>query len=194
MRGLNFDVFLLKKSVSLIQHHSNSWRAEEMIRNLIVVLILAFGIISLSSAQVSTSGLSNAKSMNESVFGLGGAVGWNSGIGISFRAHLPSKTSFQGVFGIINASGKLSMTVGTEYQYDLVRGNTTRFYAAAGVGYFYSGTSSNELSAPVRIGGGLGGEFNIRESIHVSVGGMFVFFSDGDVLPLPQIAAHYYFN
>jgi len=155
--------------------------------------VLIFVHISLSNAQVTTSGLSQATGLSKSVYGLGFSAGWASGIGISFRSHLPSKSSVQGVFGIIKTSDKLSMSLGGEYQFDLVRNNTTRFFVASAISYFYNGAGKNETSAPFRIGAGVGGEFHVKDALHVSVGGMFVFFSDGRVIPLPQISAHYYF-
>jgi len=147
----------------------------------------------LMFAQVGTSGLSNAEGLNKSVYGLGFTAGWASGIGISFRAHLPSKISGQGVFGIIKTSDKLYLSLGGGAQYDLVRSNRTRVYGAGSLSYYYSGSGSNGVSGPFRIAAGVGGEFQVREALHVSLDGMFVFFSDGRVIPLPQVSAHYYF-
>jgi hypothetical protein len=144
-------------------------------------------------AQVSTAKLANAEGLGKTVYGVGLAAGPASGIGVSFRAHLPNKSSFQGIFGIIKTSDKLSLSVGGEYQYDLVRSNATRFFFGPGISYFYSGSSHNEIAGPFRAGIGLGGEINIRDVFHVTIEGMYVFFSDGSVLPLPQISAHYYF-
>ncbi len=158
-----------------------------------VWFLLLFIWLSFANAQVTTSGLSAAKSLGQPVYGLGFAAGWASGVGISFRSHLPSKSSIQGVFGIMKPADRLLMSIGCEYQYDLVRDNKTRFYVGSAIAYFYNGSGSNETSAPFRIGAGAGGEFQVKDALHVSVGAMFVFFSDGRVIPLPQIAAHYYF-
>ncbi len=155
----------------------------------IAVLLIA----SLTHAQVGTSGLSKAEALGKPVYGLGFSAGWASGVGISFRSHLPSKISAQGVFGIIKTSDKLYLSLGGECQYDLVRGNATRLFGAGALSYFYAGSGSNEVSGPLRLGAGVGGEFQVRDALHVSVEGLFVFFSDGRVIPLPQIAAHYYF-
>ncbi len=158
-------------------------------------MLLLFSVFALVRVfgQVTASGLSNAQGLGKTVYGLGVAAGWASGIGVSFRAHLPSKSSFQGVFGIIRTSDKLSMSVGGEYQYDLVRGSATRFYVAPAISYFYNGNGGNEVSGPFRVGVGAGGEFKLQEALHLSLEGMFVFFSDGRVIPLPQAAIHYYF-
>ena len=154
---------------------------------------LLIAVPARSFAQVSTSGLARAESMNRPVYGLGAAAGFASGVGISFRSHLPSKSSVQAVFGIIKTQSTLYMSIGGEYQYDLVRGNMTRFFAVGSTGYFYRGSGSNEVKGPFRIGAGIGGEFNLRESLHLTVEGQFVYASNNTVLPLPQVALHYYF-
>ncbi len=164
-----------------------------MKRTLALISVISLLLISISNAQVTTSGLSRAEDLSKPVYGLGFSAGWASGIGLSFRSHLPSKSSLQAVFGIIKTSEKLSMSLGAEYQYDLVRNNTTRFFIVSGLSYFYYGVHSNEVSGPFRFGAGIGGEFQVQDALHVSVEGVFVFFSDGRVIPLPQIAAHYYF-
>jgi hypothetical protein len=164
-----------------------------MKKNLLVLSISLLLMVSLSHAQVGTSGLSNAEGLNKSVYGLGFSAGWASGIGISFRSHFPSKISGQGVFGIIKTSDKLSLSLGGEGQYDLVRSNRTRVFGAGSLSYYYSGSGSNEVSGPFRIGVGVGGEFQVQQAFHVTLEGMFTFFSDGRVIPLPQISAHYYF-
>jgi hypothetical protein len=161
-------------------------------------IILSIGttlilLVSISTAQVNTSRLSRAEDLTEPVYGLGFSAGWASGIGLSFRSHFPSKSSLQAVFGIIKTSDKLSMCIGAEYQFDLVRSNTTRFFIVSAMSYFYHGVKTNEVTGPFRFGAGIGGEFQVQEALHVSVEGLFVFFSDGRVIPLPQIAAHYYF-
>jgi hypothetical protein len=146
-----------------------------------------------ASAQVSSSGLSNATGFGKSVYGLGFSAGWTSGVGISFREHLPTKTSLQAVFGIIKTS-KLLMSLGGELQYDLVRNPKSRFFGVTGLSYQYSGSDGNELSGPFHLGVGIGGEFLVQDSFSASVEGLFTYFSDGRVIPLPQVAVHYYFN
>jgi len=157
---------------------------------IIFALVASF---SPAVAQVTTAGLTKAENLDRTVYGLGFTASAASGLGVSFRAHLPSKLSLQGVFGIIKTSDKLLLSIGGEGQYDLVRGNLTRFYICSAASYFYEGSGGNEIGGPFRIGVGVGGEFYVRESFHVSVGGMFVYFSDGTILPLPEISCHYYF-
>ena len=150
-------------------------------------------VVSSSHAQVSTSELSNAEGLTKQVYGLGFSAGWASGIGLSFRSHLPSNVSVQGVFGIIKTSDNLSLSIGGELQYDLVRNKVIRFFVGSAMSYFYDGVSRNEVSAPYRFGAGIGGEFYVQSALHITLEGMFTIFSDGRVIPLPQIAAHYYF-
>jgi hypothetical protein len=143
--------------------------------------------------QVVVSGNQKAENFEKNVYGLGISAGLASGIGISFRDHLASKSSFQIVGGIIKVKDKVSSSIGAEYQYDLVRGASTRFFFGPGVSYFYSGDGGNQLAGPFRCGIGIGGEFNIQESLHFTLEGMFTYFSDGTILPLPQASFHYYF-
>lgn len=147
----------------------------------------------LSSAQVSVTGDNKAESFDKSVYGLGFAGGPASGVGISFRDHFPSKVSLQVVFGIIKDKVNTFVSTGAELQYDLVRGSSTRFYFGPAVSYFFEGSGANKFEAPTRVGVGLGGEFNVRDALHFSIEGMFVFFSDGTIIPLPQASVHYYF-
>ena len=162
-------------------------------KKIVLVLCLMGVCWSFVYAQVTTTGLSKAEGLNNTVYGLGLSAGWMSGIGLSFRAHMPSNSSVQAVFGIIKTSDKLAMTFGGEYQYDLVRNRTTRFFVGGGIGYYFNGSAGNDVSGPFRFGAGIGGEFQVQEAFHITLEAMFVYFSDGRVLPLPGIAAHYYF-
>jgi len=163
-------------------------------RLLVACFLIAGALLSDSAvAQVSTSGLQKAAELEKTVYGLGFSAGWGSGVGFSFRAHLPSKMSYQAVFGIIKTSSKFLMSFGGEFQYDLVRSSTTRFFFVGSTGYFYSGQGGNDLKGPFRLGAGIGGEFQIQGPLHATIEGQFIYASDGTVLPLPQLAFHYYF-
>jgi len=162
-------------------------------RKFLITALLLVAVVLISPAQVSVSGEATASQFGKTVFGLGFAGGPASGVGVSFRTHLPSKSSFQFVFGIIKANNRLSTSVGAEYQYDLVRGRSTRFFVGPSFAYFYSGANENEMDAPFRGGAGVGIEFAIQDALHMSAEGAFVFFSDGTILPLPQFTVHYYF-
>jgi hypothetical protein len=163
-----------------------------MTRAFVGVLLLVLLPCSLF-AQVSVSTTNKAESFDKQVYGLGFSAGPASGLGISFRDHFASKLSLQLVFGILRDKVNTFVSAGGEVQYDLVRGNSTRFYFASAACYLYNGSASNSFEAPTRFGLGVGGEVQVRNALHVSLEGLFVYFSDGSVIPLPQVSFHYYF-
>ncbi len=147
-----------------------------------------------ATAQVVISTGGGQTAMRTNVFGVGFAGGPATGLGISFRHHLPSPFSYQVVAGIIKATDRLYYSLGTELQYDLSRMPGMRFYAAGGMSYFYSGVSgNNDMKAPARAGLGIGVESGLPSGFNLSGEILFTYFTDGTVLPLPQIAFHYYF-
>ncbi|MBI1805688.1 MAG: hypothetical protein HYR76_01400 [Ignavibacteria bacterium] len=159
----------------------------------VLLMICVVLVVSSSHAQVSKP-KEGSNQIDRSVFGLGFSAGLASGFGLSFRHHLPGDVSYQVVGGIIKVDRKLHYNLGVELQYDLVRGESTRFLIAGALGYFYSGEDGkNDLAAPFRIGFGIGGEWKNLESFHVAGEFLFTYFSDGTILPLPQLSAHYYF-
>ena len=163
-------------------------------RCLSTLAIAVFFFSSTMTAQVVVSERGSETSMRTDVFGLGFVGGPATGLGLSFRHHLPSPFSYQIVGGIIKATDRLYYSVGTEFEYDLSRTSVIRFYAAAGLSYFYSGISShNDMTAPTRMGIGIGAETTAGRGFHVNGDLLFTYFSDGTVLPLPQIGLHYYF-
>ncbi len=159
--------------------------------SIILIAIVAASTQMLS--QVSVQGNQRAEDLGKNVYGLGISAGPASGIGISFRDHLPSKISFQIVGGIIKSGDKTSSSIGAEFQYDLVRASKTRLFFGPSVSYFYSGTGGNTFAGPFRLGVGVGGELNVATTVNLSLEGVFVYFSNGDISPMPQIACHYYF-
>ncbi len=159
------------------------------------MLSLTTSVIVLNNLAVSqVSPSTQTTHLEKNVFGLGLSAGLTSGFGISFRQHFPSEFSYQFIGGIIKTDTRLHYNLGSEIQYDVFHGTTTRFFTSGGIGYFYSGESGNNyLSAPLRIGAGIGGEWSNIASFHIAGELMFTYFSDGTVLPLPQLSAHYYF-
>ena len=158
-----------------------------------VVIVLTVFAAFVASSQVVLPEKGQEPGLNENVFGLGVWGGPATGLGLSFRHHLPSQLSYMVTGGIIKVDDRLSYDIGVEAQFDLVRNSTNRFFVAGGFGHFYSGRNSNEMDAPTRVGLGIGGEFAVTPGIHTSVELMFTYFSNGDVLPLPQLGFHYYF-
>jgi hypothetical protein len=132
--------------------------------------------------------------MKTNVFGLGFAAGPATGLGLSFRHHLPTAFSYQITGGIIKATDRLYYSIGLEAQYDLSRTRTFRFFAAGGTSYFFAGTGGhNDMEGPARAGIGAGGETEIGSGIHFTAELLFTYFTDGTVLPLPQVGIFYYF-
>jgi hypothetical protein len=161
--------------------------------------LIVFGLFLIlfiipAQGQVSVPNSDQATELGQTVFGFGFSGGAVSGFGLSFKHHLPSALSYQIVAGVIKADNKVRYNFGGEGQYDLIRSEKTRFFACGGLGYFYSGESGeNELSGPFRAGLGLGIETSTSKSIGVAAELLFSYFSDGTILPLPQLSAHYYF-
>lgn len=159
----------------------------------VVVAVLVTLIISSAEAQVAVSDV-KGEAFGKSVYGLGFSGGPASGIGISCRYHTEGKMSFQTVLGIFKPKNTDTFySFGAEFQHDLTRSNSARFFFGAASSYIYNGSGGNKYSAPFRFGLGLGGEFLMQDAVHISFQGLFTYFSDGTILPLPQLAIHYYF-
>jgi hypothetical protein len=135
-----------------------------------------------------------SKAIEQSIYGVGFSAGTASGFGLSFRHHLPGNVSYQLIGGVIKIDRVVSYNVGGEFQYDFIRGEAVRFFGAGALGIFYNGKSGhNDLRGPVRFGLGIGGEYSKGTPLHATAELLFTYFSNGDVLPLPQIGIHYYF-
>ena len=147
-----------------------------------------------SEAQVVLPETGQVASLNQSVFGLGLFGGAATGVGLSFRHHLPLKLSYQITGGVIKVDEQLSYAIGGEVQYDLIRTTASRFFAIGGGGYYYSGNNRNEMDAPARVGLGVGAEVEVYSGIHLIGEVLFTYFTDGTILPLPQGGFFYYFR
>jgi len=149
-------------------------------------------LVSAGSAQVLTEG-QHTMEVTRSIYGLGLSAGVASGFGLSFRHHPPGFFSYQIVGGVIKVDDKTDYNIGGELQFDMTRGDRSRFFADASTGYFYSGNNGNDLAGPYRLGLGLGWEWGNFDPMNMSAELLFTYFSDGTILPLPQVALHYYF-
>lgn len=159
----------------------------------VFVIILLFILISTTRAQVAVSDV-RGDAFGKSVYGFGFSGGPASGIGFSSRYHTAGKTSLQAVVGVFKPKNTDTFySFGLEYQHDLTRSNSARFFFGTASSYVYNGSGTNKYTAPFRFGAGLGGEFLIQDAVHFSFQGLFTYFSDGTILPLPQLAVHYYF-
>jgi hypothetical protein len=160
------------------------------------MLVVAVSLFSSqeSSAQVVVPRTGQVAEINKSVFGLGLYGGAATGVGLSFRHHLPMHLSYQITGGVIKADERLEYAVGGEIQYDLIRSTDSRVFAVGGGGYYYSGIDVNEMAAPGRAGIGVGGEIEIYSGFHLIGEALFTYFTDGTILPLPQGGFFYYFQ
>ncbi|HXX65199.1 MAG TPA: hypothetical protein VEO56_15475 [Bacteroidota bacterium] len=158
-------------------------------------VLLLIGAQSLYAQVVLPPDRGQQGTIHTNVFGLGLAAGPASGIGLSFRDHLPGYFSYQLTGGIIKVDEVTSYALGGEVQYDLMRGYGARFFITGALGYYYHANrgGSNQLDGPTRVGFGIGGEVPSGGGMHFAGELVFTYFSDGTVLPLPQAGFYYYF-
>lgn len=95
-----------------------------------------------------------------------------SGVGLSFRHHFPSASLLQFGAGIISSGDRTNSALGLEYQYELSKKETFRYYLTVGGG-IYSGSTSSTAA-----GIGVGLELPmLGEKIYESVtGGLALFY------------------
>ena len=167
-----------------------------MLMKLSPMVVVAFSLFASqeSIAQVVVPQTGQVAEISQSVFGIGLYGGAATGVGLSFRHHLPMHMSYQVTGGVIKADERLMYAVGGEIQYDLIRTTDSRVFAVGGGGYYYSGIDHNEMSAPGRAGLGVGGEIEIYSGFHLIGEALFTYFTDGTILPLPQGGFFYYFR
>ncbi|HLX12887.1 MAG TPA: hypothetical protein VKS81_08740 [Bacteroidota bacterium] len=160
-----------------------------------LALLVLFGLmISAGQAQVESTGSSKPVNFDRAIYGLGLSAGCADGLGIAYRSHFPGTVSFQLTAGIIKTSDVSFYDVGFEPQIDVYHGELNRFYACGAMSYFYNSptSGSNTYSGPFRLGIGAGDEWG-RAPFTFSFEVLLTYFSDGTVIPLPQIGAFYYF-
>lgn len=160
---------------------------------MIYIVVFVLLLSSSANAQVAVSDV-KGEAFGRSIHGLGFSGGPASGIGFTYRFHTDGKSSLQAVLGVFKPKNTDTFySFGAEFQQDLTRSNSARFFFGSATSYIYNGSGSNKYAAPFRIGAGLGGEFLLQDAVHLSFEGLFTYFSDGTILPLPQLAIHYYF-
>jgi len=159
-----------------------------------VMLIVAVLLPAAANSQVVVSERGSQTTPSRNVFGLGFEGGPTTGLGLGFRHHLPAPFSYQLVGGVMKATDRLYYSIGAEFEYDLSRSSAVRFYGATAFAYFYSGIGGhNDMIAPSRVGVGIGVEGLAGGGFHINGDLLFTYFSDGTVIPLPQIGIYYYF-
>jgi len=159
---------------------------------------------SLMGVALSLFILSVSSSEEELTQGLGFAVGYISGVGMSYKVHTPGKFCLQFTAGVWKTKKKLSYDLGFLLQRTLHRTEIIRFYVLSGVGYFrqrerrWDENLKRKLwknNRALNTGFGLGIEVVKSSRIGVAVDGEFTYFTKNDeILFLPEAALHYYFK
>lgn len=138
----------------------------------------------------------------KSLWGIGGYGGLLSGIGLSARFHPAGRFCAQLTLGAMKFD-QLMYAAGMELQFDFDSKGRSRFYGYIGGGYYYVGKEEekngvkekkNNLKGPARLGLGVAYEWAISEKLVFNLNGAFVYFTNGDIWPMPQLGFFYYFN
>lgn len=83
------------------------------------------------------------------------SIGFNlstvSGLGLSFRSHLANANQIQFTGGIVSSKGSTAYSFGFEFQYQLSKKDTFRYYVATGLG-MYSGSPKGTTAVGLGIG------------------------------------------
>ncbi len=145
-----------------------------------------------------------SRSEEELKEGLGFAVGYISGVGISYKVHTPANLCLQFTGGIWKTKKKLNYNFGFLLQRTLHRTEYIRFYILTGVGYFHRREKKSDEEKKryrwkdhrdLNTGFGLGIEVIRKARIGVGIDGEFTYFTTKEeVFFLPQVALHYYFR
>ena len=161
-----------------------------------IVFLLLFASHAYTQVNISDSSVPTPKHFSQNVFGIGLHASLVTGMGISFRQRIAgTAVAYQINGGILKLSNVSYYDIGGEFQFDLSGGDDDRVYVDLGLGYYFKGKITNDLTTPLRIGAGIGYEFSLTKQIGVSLGLLIMgFLPGGNILPLPQIGAHYFFK
>jgi hypothetical protein len=115
-----------------------------------------------------------------------------SGLGLSYRHHFDGPSLLQLTGGLISSESGTNSALGLEYQYELSKKETFRYYIAAGGGVYTASSSSTAL------GIGIGLELPILgDVIYESVtGGLAIFYPvsyTGDARAIVSFGGSLYF-
>jgi hypothetical protein len=126
---------------------------------------------------------------------LGFAGGFSSGMGLSYRQYLNENLLAQGTFAILKTTDNFFYNIGGEVQLNLNFEKFTRFYVWTASAYFFNDDNNgkNKIKGPFRLGTGIGVEIFYYDRLGINLEGGFMYFSDGQILILPQAGFYYYF-
>ncbi len=173
-------------------------------RKYFLILICASFPLGAVVAQAQTgsnaSATSEKTSVTENIFGFGLNANLATGLGFSFRHHLPLPLAYMVSGFAWKTGGGVFWDLGFQTELDLFVQEKTRFYGAAGFSYFYTDNSSDAVvhdtyNGPTRIGAGVGIELGMGSTIGLAFNLMLTSFQPtGELLPLPSASVHYYFR
>ena len=164
----------------------------------IIMLLACAASLMAQTKQTEDSALVEKEKIGKQVFGIGLNASLTSGMGISFKHHpggVPFAYQISG--GFLQLGESQIYSIGLELQYDINVKRTDRLFAVVGLGQYSKtdSTGANTFDHPFRLGAGIGYELGLSRNINVSVNVMITGKQFGNnILPLPSIAFHYYFQ
>ncbi len=168
----------------------------KIIKVVSIALALIFSLSDAFGQVTEDAQIQRPKHFAENIFGIGLHASLVTGMGLSFRQRIANTAvAYQINGGILKLSSTFYYDFGGEFQFDLSGSDNDRIFLIAGLGYYYKGISTNDLTTPLRIGAGAGYEFSLARQIGVSFGLLIMaFLPGGNILPLPQIGMHFFFK
>ena len=133
---------------------------------------------------------------DENFFAIGLQAGIATGSGLAFRFSSASRFAGEIIMGYVAIRNPV-WSFGGELQYLLSNSSSYRFYAIGGMSVNYVRKEGvNSLTAPVRIGIGVGYEWFVSENISLGAELPITIFleSPTEVYPTPQLQMMFYFQ
>ncbi|MBC8124831.1 MAG: hypothetical protein H7X70_03775 [Candidatus Kapabacteria bacterium] len=133
---------------------------------------------------------------DENFFAIGLQAGVATGSGLAFRFSSASRFAGEIVMGYVAIRNPV-WSFGGELQYLLSNSSSYRFYALGGMSVNYvDKDGTNSLTAPARIGIGVGYEWFVSENISLGAELPITIFlkSPTEVFPTPQLHMMFYFQ
>lgn len=175
----------------------------------IFVLLFAFALATASNAQNTPVSLRQSETvqlrfapedegnpfLTADMWAVGLQAGLISGSGLGVRFHPVGRFGAQLVGGGIKLGDLTTYAFGVEGQFDFDVMGRSRFYGYVGTGLYYvKDKDEKKLDGPWRLGLGVAYEWSISRKLIFNASGAITYFSDGTVLPTPQLGLWYYFN
>lgn len=167
-----------------------------MRKTIVLMLLVCVSSLAAQTKHTEDSALMAKEEIGKQIFGIGLNASLTSGMGISFKHHLGGAPfAYQISGGFLQLGEDQVYSVGVELQYDLNITRKDRIFAVAGIGHYYYGDSTNTMEHPTRWGAGVGYELSVSRNINISLNVMVTGKQFGNnILPVPSLAFHYYFQ